>query len=73
MGKWKVEFVKDWVSRIEIENPMIYLFLIVLLVQSIFWWLFRLPIMSFDWIFQLKFLSLFISAFLIWIISGKTK
>ncbi|ABM74975.1 Hypothetical protein NATL1_04111 [Prochlorococcus marinus str. NATL1A] len=52
---------------------MIYLFLMVLIVQSIFWWLFRLPIMSFDWIFQLKFFNLFIAAFLIWIISGKSK
>ena len=73
MGKWKVEFVKAWFSRFEIKNPMIYLFLIVLLVQSIFWWLFRLPTMSFDWIFQLKFLNLLIAAFLIWIISGKSK
>ena len=73
MGRGELEFVKVWFSRFEIKVPMIYLLLIVLLVQSIFWWLFRLPTMSFDWIFQLKFFNLFIAAFLIWIISGKSK
>ena len=52
---------------------MIYLFGMVLLLQSIFWWLFRSPIMSFDWIIELKFLNFFLAAFFIWIISGKSK
>jgi len=52
---------------------MIYLFGMVLFLQSLFWWLFRPPIMSLDWIIELKFLKLFMAAFLIWIISGKSK
>jgi len=52
---------------------MIYLFFTVLLLQSLFWWLFRSPIMSLDWIIELKFLNLFIVAFLIWTVSGKSK
>jgi len=52
---------------------MIYLLLIVLLLQSLFWWGFRFPIMGFDWIYQLKFFNCFVVAVLIWIISGKSK
>ncbi len=52
---------------------MIYLLLTVLFLQSLFWWLFRYPIMSLDWIIELKFLNLFLVSFLIWMISGKSK
>ncbi len=52
---------------------MIYLLLTVLFLQSFFWWLFRYPIMSLDWIIELKFLNLFLVSVLIWIISGKSK
>ncbi len=65
--------VKAWFSRFELKDKMIYLFGVVLLLQSLFWWLFRVPIMSFDWIFELKLFNLFFTAFLIWIISGQTK
>jgi len=50
---------------------MLYLLVTVLFLQYFFWWLLRLPIISFDWIVQLKFLNLFFAAALIWIISGK--
>ena len=49
---------------------MIYLLGTVLLLQSIFWWLFRFPIMSLDWIIELKFFNFFLAAFLILMISG---
>tara|TARA_B100001996_G_scaffold188339_1_gene144121 strand:+ start:341 stop:499 length:159 start_codon:yes stop_codon:yes gene_type:complete len=52
---------------------MIYLFGIVLLLQSFFWWLFRYPIISLDWIIELKALNFILAAFFIWIISGKSK
>ena len=68
-----MEFIKGWFSCFELGERMIYLFGTVLLLQSLFWWLFRSPIMSFDWIIELKFLHLFIVAFLIWTISGKSK
>tara|TARA_Y100001968_G_C19140526_1_gene611205 strand:- start:14 stop:172 length:159 start_codon:yes stop_codon:yes gene_type:complete len=52
---------------------MIYLVGVVLFLQALFWWLFRLPIISFDWIVELKFFNLVMAVFLIWIISGKSK
>jgi len=52
---------------------MIYLFGAVLLLQTLFWWLFRYPIMSLDWIIELKGFNLLLLAFFIWIISGKAK
>jgi len=52
---------------------MIYLLGIVLLLQCLFWWLFRYPIMIFDWIIELKFLNLLLVGFLILIISGKSE
>ena len=68
-----MELIKDWLSRFDLKVKMIYLVGTVLLLQSLFWWLFRSPIMSLDWIIELKFLNLFIVAFLIWTISGKSK
>ena len=67
-----MEFAKSWFSGFEFKVKMFYLCGIVLLLQLIFWWLFRFPIISFDWIVELKFLKLFMAAFLIWIISGKS-
>jgi len=52
---------------------MIYLFGTVLFLQFLFWWLFRIPIMSLDWIVELKFFNLIFVAFLIWIVSGRSK
>tara|TARA_B100001029_G_C14874377_1_gene346378 strand:+ start:519 stop:683 length:165 start_codon:yes stop_codon:yes gene_type:complete len=52
---------------------MIYLFGVVLLLQTLFWWILRTPIMSLDWIIELKFFNFFLTAFLIWIISGKSQ
>tara|TARA_Y100001968_G_scaffold263994_1_gene252743 strand:- start:307 stop:465 length:159 start_codon:yes stop_codon:yes gene_type:complete len=52
---------------------MLSLLLAVLFLQSFFWWLLKFPIMSFDWIVQLKFFNLFFAALFIWIISGKAK
>jgi len=52
---------------------MIYLFGAILLLQTLFWWLFRYPIMSLDWIIELKGFNLFLAAFLVWIITGKSK
>tara|TARA_B100000965_G_scaffold351798_1_gene326631 strand:+ start:2095 stop:2253 length:159 start_codon:yes stop_codon:yes gene_type:complete len=52
---------------------MIYLLGIVLLLQALFWWLLRFPIMTLDWIIELKFFNLLMAVFLIWIISGKSK
>jgi len=52
---------------------MIYLIGTVLFLQSLFWWIFRSPIISFDWVIELKFFNLFLSAFLIFIISGESK
>ena len=66
-----MEIDKGWFSCF--EEKMIYLLLTVLFLQSLFWWLFRYPIMSLDWITELKFLNLFLVSFLIWIISGKSK
>tara|TARA_B100001029_G_scaffold69953_1_gene56906 strand:- start:1354 stop:1518 length:165 start_codon:yes stop_codon:yes gene_type:complete len=52
---------------------MIYLLGAVLLLQFLFWWVLKVPIMSLDWIIELKFINLFLVAFLIWIVSGKAK
>tara|TARA_B100000427_G_scaffold303001_1_gene287248 strand:+ start:642 stop:809 length:168 start_codon:yes stop_codon:yes gene_type:complete len=52
---------------------MIYLLGAVLLVQCLFWWLFKAPIISLDWIIELKFLKILLAAFLIWIVSGESK
>jgi len=52
---------------------MIYLFGAILLLQTLFWCLFRYPIMSLDWIIELKGFNLLLAAFLIWIITGKSK
>tara|TARA_B100000579_G_scaffold260745_1_gene214857 strand:+ start:2134 stop:2292 length:159 start_codon:yes stop_codon:yes gene_type:complete len=52
---------------------MIYLLGMVLFLQAFFWWLFRYPIMSLEWIIELKALKFFMVAFFIWIISGKSK
>jgi len=52
---------------------MIYLSIIVVLLQSLFWYLLRTPIIGFEWIIEFKFLKLFFAVFLIWIISGKGK
>ncbi len=68
-----MEFVKGWISYFELKGRMIYLFGTVLLLQFLFWWFFRLPIISLDWIIELKFLKLILVAFFIWIISGKPK
>ena len=68
-----MEFIESWFSRFELILLMIYLFGTVLLLQSLFWWLFRYPIMSLDWIIELKFFNLFFAGFLIWLISGKSK
>ena len=68
-----MEFVKGWFSCFELKVRMIYLFGTVLFLQFLYWWFFRLPIISLDWIIELKFLKLFFVAFFIWIISGKPK
>ena len=69
-----MEFVKSWFGRFELKDKrMFYLLGTVFLLQFIFWWLFSLPIMTLDWIIELKFLNLFLAAFLIWIIAGKSK
>tara|TARA_Y100001968_G_scaffold293806_1_gene299960 strand:- start:353 stop:517 length:165 start_codon:yes stop_codon:yes gene_type:complete len=52
---------------------MIYLLGTVLFLQLLFWWLFRSPIMIFEWVIKLKFLKLLLVALLIWSISGKSK
>jgi hypothetical protein len=52
---------------------MIYLLGAVLLLQSFFWWVLKVPIMGLDWIIELKFFKLFIVAFFIWVVSGKSK
>jgi len=52
---------------------MIYLLGMVLLLQSFFWWLFRFPIMSLDWIIEFKFFNLVVPVFVIWIISDNSK
>ena len=66
-----MEIDQGWFSGF--EQKMIYLLLTVLFLQSLFWWLFRFPIMSLDWLIELKFLNLLLVSFLIWIISGKSK
>ena len=68
-----MELIKDWLSRFDLKVKMIYLVGTVLLLQSLFWWFFRSPIMSLNWIIELKFFNLFLAAFLIWSISGKSK
>jgi len=50
---------------------MLYLLVTVLFLQSFFWWILSFPIMSFDWIVQLKFSNLFFAVLFVWIISGK--
>tara|TARA_B100000214_G_scaffold348680_1_gene300938 strand:+ start:604 stop:762 length:159 start_codon:yes stop_codon:yes gene_type:complete len=52
---------------------MIYLFVVVLFLQTLFWWVFQFPIIGFDWIYQLKFFNFIAVAVLIWIISGKAQ
>ena len=68
-----MEIDKTWVSSFELEKLMIYLIGAVLLVQCLFWWLFKVPIISLDWIIELKFLKILLAAFLIWIVSGESK
>ena len=68
-----MEFIKTWFGSFKFKIRMIYLLATVLLLQSIFWWFFRFPIMSIDWIIELKFLNLILAVFLIFTISGKSK
>ncbi len=68
-----MEIDKTWFSSFELKKLMIYLLGAVLLVQCLFWWLFKAPIISLDWIIELKFLNIFLVAFLIWIVSGESK
>ena len=68
-----MEIDKTWVSSFELEKLMIYLIGAVLLVQCLFWWLFKVPIISLDWIIELKFLKILLAAFLIWVVSGESK
>ena len=68
-----MEIAKGWFGFVELKLKMIYLLGTLLFLQSLFWWLFRYPVMSLDWIIELKFLNLFMVSFLIWIISGKSK
>ena len=68
-----MEIDKTWVSSFELKKLMIYLLGAVLFVQCLFWWFFKTPILSFDWIIELKFLKTLIAAFLIWIVSGEYK
>ena len=68
-----MEIDKTWVSSFELEKLMIYLIGAVLLVQCLFWWLFKAPIISLDWIIELKFLKILLAAFLIWFVSGESK
>ena len=68
-----MEIDKTWVSSFELKKLMIYLLGAVLLVQCLFWWLFKAPIISLDWIIELKFLNILLAAFLIWIVSGESK
>ena len=68
-----MEIDKTWVSSFELKKLMIYLFGTVLLVQCLFWWLFKVPIISLDWIIELKFLKILLAAFLIWVVSGEYK
>ena len=68
-----MEIDKTWVSSFELKKLMIYLVGAVLLVQCLFWWLFKVPIISLDWIIELKFLKILLAAFLIWIVSGEYK
>ncbi len=68
-----MEVIKTWFGSFKFKIRMIYLLATVLLLQSIFWWFFRFPIMSIDWIIELKFLNLILAVFLIFTISGKSK
>ena len=68
-----MEIDKTWFSSFELKKLMIYLLGAVLLVQCLFWWLFKAPIISLDWIIELKFLKILLAAFLIWIVSGESK
>ena len=68
-----MEIDKTWVSSFELKKLMIYLLGAVLLVQCLFWWLFKAPIISLDWIIELKFLKILLGAFLIWVVSGESK
>ena len=68
-----MEIDQTWVSSFELKKLMIYLLGAVLLVQCLFWWLFKVPIISLDWIIELKFLKILLAAFLIWIVSGESK
>ena len=68
-----MEISKGWFSCFQLKERMIYLLGTVLFLQSLFWWIFRSPIMSIDWFIELKFLNLILAAFFIWIISGKSK
>ncbi len=68
-----MEFAKGWFSYFELKvTLMIYLFGTVLLLQSLFWLLFRSPIMSLDWIIEFKFINIFLAVFFVWIISGES-
>ena len=68
-----MEIDKTWVSSFELKKLMIYLLGSVLLVQGLFWWLFKTPIISLDWIIELKFLKILLAAFFIWVTSGESK
>ena len=68
-----MEIDKTWVSSFELKKLMIYLIGAVLLVQCLFWWLFKVPIISLDWVIELKFLKILLAAFLIWIVSAESK
>ena len=68
-----MEIDKTWVSSFELKKLMIYLLGAVLLVQCLFWWLFKAPIISLDWIIEFKFLKILLVAFFIWIVSGESK
>ena len=68
-----MEIDKTWISSFELKKLMIYLLLAVLLVQCLFWWLFKAPIMSLDWIIELKFAKILLAVFLICIVSGESR
>ena len=68
-----MEIDKTWFSSFELKKLMLYLLGAVLLVQCLFWWLFKAPIVSLDWIIELKFLKILLAAFLILIVSGESK
>ena len=68
-----MEIDKTWFSSFEFKKLMVYLLGAVLLVQCLFWFIFKAPILSLDWIIELKFLKILLAAFLIWLVSGESK